>query len=119
MRRLCATVLVFEAIVIGLAIPVAITIEHESRVAAGVAGGVLAGIAVLLAAVVGRPGQGWALVAGSVLQAAVIAAGLMVPAMFALGALFAALWAVAIWLGVRYREAPDHGRADHGQAGSD
>jgi hypothetical protein len=116
MRRLCATVLVFEAIVVGLAIPVAITIEHESRVAAGVAGGVLAGIAVLLAAVVGRPGQGWALVAGSVLQAAVIAAGLMVPAMFALGALFAALWAVAIWLGVRYREAPDHGRADHGQA---
>ena len=28
MRRLCATVLIFEAIVIGLAIPVAITIEH-------------------------------------------------------------------------------------------
>ncbi len=106
MRRLCATVLIFEAIVIGLAIPVAITIEHESHGAAGVAGGVLAAIAVLLAAVVGRPGQRWALVAGSLLQVAVIATGLVVPAMFVLGAIFAALWAAAIWLGVRYREAP-------------
>jgi len=105
MRRLCATVLIFEAIVIGLAIPVAITIEHESHLRAGVAGGVLAGVAVLLAAVVGRPGQGWALVAGSVLQAALIAAGLVVPAMYVLGAIFAGLWAVAIWLGRRYSEA--------------
>jgi len=106
MRRLCATVLVFEAIVIGLAIPVAITIDHEAHLPAGVAGGVLAGAAVLLAAVVGRPGQGWALAAGSLLQVAMIAAGLVVPAMFVLGAIFAALWAVAIWLGMRYREAP-------------
>jgi hypothetical protein len=106
MRRLCATVLVFEAIVIGLAIPVAITIEHEPHTAAGVAGGVLAGVAVLLAAVVGRPGQRWALAAGSLLQVAVIATGVVVPAMFVLGVVFAALWAVAIWLGLRYREAP-------------
>jgi hypothetical protein len=43
---------------------------------------------------------------GSVLQLGIIAAGLVVPAMYALGAVFAALWAVAIWLGLRYREAP-------------
>ena len=106
MRRLCATVLIFEVVVIGLAIPVAITIEHVSHSRAGLAGGVLAGAAVLLAAVVGRPRQGWALAAGSLLQVAVIAAGVVVPAMFALGAIFAALWAIAIWLGYRYREAP-------------
>jgi hypothetical protein len=106
MRRLCATVLIFEAIVIGLAIPVAITIEHEPHRSAGLAGGVLAGVAVLLAAVVGRSGQRWALVAGSLLQVAVIGAGVVVPAMFVLGAIFAGLWAVAIWLGLRYREAP-------------
>ena len=106
MRRLCATVLIFEAIVIGLAIPVAITIEHEPHTTAGVAGGVLAAVAVLLAAVVGRPGQRWALVVGSLLQAAVIATGVVVRAMFVLGVVFAALWAVAIWLGLRYREAP-------------
>jgi hypothetical protein len=105
-RRLCATVLIMEAIVIGLAIPVAITVEHVPHLAAGVAGGVLAGAAVLLAGVVGRPRQGWALAAGSLLQVAVIVAGLVVPALFVLGVLFAALWAVAIWLGLRYREAP-------------
>jgi len=70
-----------------------------------VAGGVLAAVAVLLAAVVGRPGQGWTLAAGSLLQVAVIATGLVVPAMFVLGAVFAVLWATAIWLGLRYREA--------------
>jgi uncharacterized protein DUF4233 len=105
MRRLCATVLIMEAIVIGLAIPVAITIEHVPHRSAGVAGGVLAGAAVLLAAVVGRPRQGWALAGGSLLQVGVIAAGAVVPAMYALGAVFAALWAIAIWLGYRYREA--------------
>jgi hypothetical protein len=106
MRRLCATVLIMEAIVIGLAIPVAITIEHVPHRSAGIAGGVLAVAAVLLAGVVGRPGRGWALTAGSVLQVAVIAAGTLVPAMYALGGLFAVLWATAIWLGHRYREVP-------------
>lgn len=105
MRRLCATVLVFEAIVIGLAIPVAITIEQVAHRPAAIAGGVLAGTAVLLAAVVGRPRQGWALAAGSVLQLAVIATGVVVPAMFALGVIFAVLWVIAIWLGHRYRES--------------
>jgi hypothetical protein len=35
MRRLCATVLIFEAIVIGLAIPVAVRIGHVSAGSAG------------------------------------------------------------------------------------
>ena len=103
MRRLCATVLIFEAIVIGLAIPVAITIEHVKHGPAGIVGGVLAAAAVLLAAVVGRPGQRWALIGGSVLQVAVIATGAVVPAMYALGVIFAALWATAIWLARRYQ----------------
>jgi hypothetical protein len=103
LRRLCATVLVMEAVVIGLAIPVAITIAHARPQSAGVAGGVLAGAAVLLAGVVGRPRFGWALSAGTVLQAAVIATGVIVPVMYALGAIFAALWGTAIWLGRRYQ----------------
>ena len=102
MRRLCATVLIFEVVVIGLAIPVAITIAHTRPVAAGVTGGVLAAAALLIVGLVGRPGQGWALVAGTVLQAAVIATGVVVPAMYALGAIFGALWLTAIWLGRRY-----------------
>jgi Protein of unknown function (DUF4233) len=101
MRRLCATVLVMEAIVIGLAIPVAITIGHASPRVAGYAGGALALAAVLLAGVVGRPGLQVALVAGSVLQVLVIAAGTLVPVMYALGVIFAGFWALAIWMGRR------------------
>ena len=101
MRRLCATVLVMEAIVIGLAIPVAISIGHSSPRTAGLAGGALAVAAVLLAGVVGRPGRGAALVAGCVLQALVIAAGVLVPVMYALGAIFAGFWVLAIWMGRR------------------
>jgi hypothetical protein len=102
MRRLCATVLVMEAIVIGLAIPVAITIGHASH-AAGYAGGGLAVVAVLLAGVIGRPRMPWALIAGSVLQVLVIAAGVLVPVMYALGVIFAGFWILAIWMGRRYQ----------------
>jgi hypothetical protein len=105
MRRLLATVLIFEAIVIGLAIPVAITIGHNAPAAAGAAGGVLAVAAVVLAGMAGRPGARWALVAGTVLQAVVIAAGAVVPVMYALGVIFGALWLTAIWLGRRYEGA--------------
>jgi Protein of unknown function (DUF4233) len=102
-RRLCATVLVFEVVVIWLAIPVAITIAHARPGPAGVVGGVLAVAALVIAALVGRPGQGWALIGGTVLQAAVIATGVVVPAMYALGVIFGALWLTAIWLGRRHQ----------------
>jgi hypothetical protein len=103
MRRLCATVLIFEVVVIGLAIPVAITIGHARPAQAGVVGGVLAVAALVIAGLVGRPGQGWTLVGGTVLQVAVIATGTVVPAMYGLGAIFGALWLTAIWLGRRYQ----------------
>jgi Protein of unknown function (DUF4233) len=102
-RRLCGTVLGMEAIVIGLAIPVAIVLEHARRGLAGGVGGGLAICALLLSGLVGRPRMGWALWAGSVLQALVIAAGVVVPAMYALGVIFAALWVTGIWL-ARYHE---------------
>jgi hypothetical protein len=103
MRRLCATVLIFEVVVIGLAIPVAITIGHARPAQAGLVGGVLAVAALVIAGLVGRPGQGWTLVGGTVLQVAVIATGIVVPAMYGLGAIFGALWLTAIWLGRRYQ----------------
>jgi hypothetical protein len=104
MRRLCATVLGFEAIVVILAIPVAINIGHTSPRTALIAGGSLAGVAVLLSVVVARPRiVRPTLVAGSVLQACVIAAGVLAPAMYGLGVIFAVLWSTAIWLGYRHR----------------
>ena len=101
-RQLCGTVLIMEAIVIGLAIPVAIVLEHANRGLAGGIGGGLAVCALLLGGVVGRPGMGWALWAGTVLQALVIAAGVVVPAMYVLGVIFAALWVTGIWLARRH-----------------
>jgi 4-diphosphocytidyl-2C-methyl-D-erythritol kinase len=105
MKRLCATVLVMEAIVIGLAIPVAITIGHDPPAKAGLAGGCLAVAAVLLAGLVSRAASRGVLAAGSALQLLVIAAGVVVPVMYALGAIFAGFWALAIVMG-RRAESP-------------
>src|SRR5271166_5416024 len=71
-RRLCGTVLIMEAIVLGLAIPPAIVLEHANRPLAGGVGGALAVCALVLSGLVGRPGMGWALKAGTVLQVLVI-----------------------------------------------
>jgi hypothetical protein len=98
-RRLCATVLIMEAIVIGLSIPVAVTIEHASRTTAGTAGGVLAVAAVLLAVLAARGPLRLALAGGSILQALVVATGAIVTAMYVLGTIFAVLWVIGIWLG--------------------
>ena len=105
-RRLCGTVLIMEAVVIGLAILPAIVLEHANRPLAGGIGGGLAVCALLLSGLVGRPGMGWALKAGTVLQVLVIAAGIVVPAMYVLGVIFAALWVTGIWLARRY-ETPN------------
>ena len=96
LRRLLSSVLVFEAIFLVLAVPVAVTIEHlHHGVAFGVGGG-LAVIAVLLAGVVGR--RRWALTAGTILQFVIIAAGVEVPALYVLGVVFCVLWFTGIYL---------------------
>ena len=102
LRRLCASVLVFEAIVLVLAVPVAITIEHlQHGVAIGVGGGLALG-AVVLAGLVGR-GR-WALIAGTVLQILIIVAGIEVPALYVLGVIFAAFWFTGIWMANRLEQ---------------
>lgn len=104
MKRLCATVLIMESIVIGLAIPVAIQIDHASPRAAGIAGGAAVLAAVLLA-VLARRHLAWTLTGGCLLQVFVIVTGAVVPVMYFLGAIFAALWAIGIWLGHRVESA--------------
>jgi hypothetical protein len=99
-KRLCATVLVMEVVVIWLAIPVALAIDHASPRRAGVAGVALALAAVVLA-VLARRRLRWTVVGGSVLQALVIAAGAIVPVMYFLGAIFAAFWVIGLRLGHR------------------
>lgn len=98
MKRLCATVLVMEAIVIGLAIPVAIHIDHLMPRTAGLTGGIAVVMAIVLAGLARRQLPA-TLVIGSALQVFVIVCGTIVPVMYLLGAIFAALWVIGIWLG--------------------
>jgi len=104
LKRLCGTVLIMETVVIWLAIPVALTIDHSSPRRAGVAGVVLAVAAIALAAAARRRPR-WTLVGGSLLQTLVIAAGVIVPVMYFLGAIFTALWVIGIWLGRHFGAA--------------
>src|SRR4051812_2809678 len=96
MKRLCAMILICEAIVLGLTIPVAISVGHADGKSAGIAGGTLVVIAILMAGVIRRPGG---MVIATGFQVVVLAAGFIVPTMFFLGALFIGLWGYAIWLG--------------------
>ncbi|GAA3009400.1 MULTISPECIES: DUF4233 domain-containing protein [Streptosporangium] len=98
MRRLCASVLGMEAIVVGLFTPVAINVQG---VAPAVAATVGLGLAVLCVVVIGLLKRPFAYVLGSVVQVLAIASGLMVPTMFLLGTIFAALWITAIFVARR------------------
>lgn len=98
MRRLCATLLVLQALVTALSIPVAITVAH---VPASTAGFVSGGLAVAGLVIAGLLRHSWAYVAGTILQILVIATGFMVPTMFFLGIIFAALWITNIWVARR------------------
>ena len=104
-RRLCATVLIMETVVIWLAIPVALAVDHARPQRAGVAGVALAVAAVVLAALARRRLR-WTIVGGTVLQALVVAAGVIVPVMYFLGAIFAALWVIGLRLGHRLDVPP-------------
>jgi hypothetical protein len=104
-RRLCGTVLIMEAVVVALAIVPSIALGHVHRGTAGAIGGAIAVLAIVLAGFVGRPGMRWALYAGSALQLLVIAVGVIMPAMYVLGVIFAALWFTGIWLARKVESA--------------
>jgi hypothetical protein len=88
-RIIGSSVLVFEAISIWLAIPVAIQNHNISATTAIAVGGGLGILAVLIPAGFRR---GWAVKAGSALQPLVIATGFWVVEMFFIGGLFSLLW---------------------------
>jgi hypothetical protein len=95
-RGIAAAVLVFEGMVVFFATLVALDLSDVDDATLWWTGGTLAVACVLAAGLLGRP---WGYLAGSVLQVLVVAAGFLVPAMFALGLVFAALWFLALHLG--------------------
>lgn len=95
-RGMCAAVLALEGIVVGLSTPVMATLGDVSLATALVVGLGIAALCLLLAGMLRSEG---AYVAGWVVQIAAVAVGFLVPVMFLLGGLFAALWATAYLLG--------------------
>lgn len=97
-RQFAATILALEAFVVGFAVLVAYGLRAAGPGVVWGLGGALVASLVLAAGVVGRPGG---YVVGSVLQFAVLAAGLVVPMMWVVGGVFVVLWVVALRLGGR------------------
>jgi hypothetical protein len=92
---------VFEAIIVGLAIPVAIDLGDVDPAVAGLGGGALALVCLMTAGLLRFP---WGYAVGWVLQAVLVLSGFVVTAMFILGVLFAILWAVGLHVGRRGEE---------------
>ena len=109
MRRLCGTVLAMEAVIALLAIVPAKVLGHTSAGTAAAVCGAVALIAIVLSGVVGK--RPWALYAGSVFQLAVIACGVLLPTMYVLGVIFAALWFTGIWLARKWEREPSPTRS--------
>jgi hypothetical protein len=103
-RTLCSSTLIGEFFVIDFAGLVAMKDPGLSMTTVWTVSGVAMVLCVLLCGVVTRPGGvqlGWAL------QIALIASGFVVPTMFFLGAIFAALW----WASVHYGRKVDEAKA--------
>lgn len=97
-RRLCAAILTFEAIVLGLTTPVLISVQgvdHAQALWTGL------GLLALCLVTAGLLRWTWAYGLGWLVQVAAVVLGLQITAMFVLGVVFAALWIAAYLLGGR------------------
>jgi hypothetical protein len=108
MRTLCASTLIGEFFVIGFAGLVAMKQPGLSAGTVWTVSGIAMVLCVLLCGVITRPGG---LTAGWVLQAGLVATGFVLPVMFFLGAVFAALW----WASIHYGRKIDEARARHAE----
>jgi hypothetical protein len=109
---MAASVLIFESLVVAFAIAVAVQVSDVRPAVAVTVGLTLSALCVVVSGLL-RTRLGYVL--GSVLQVLVLATGFVVPAMFLMGGIFAALWVTALLLGRRIveveraREAEQHG----------
>jgi hypothetical protein len=106
MRTLCSSTLIGEFFVIGFAGLVAMKQPGLTVASVWTVSGIAMALCVLLCGIVTRPGG---LAAGWVLQAVLVASGLVVPTMFFLGAAFAGLW----WASIHFGRKIDEAKARH------
>jgi hypothetical protein len=118
--QFASTVLLLEAFLVLFATLVAsgLAVAAQTGLSTGtvwLVGGVLMVVLVVLSRTVTRPGG---YVAGSVAQALVLAAGVVVPVMVVLGGVFVLMWVVALRLGGRIdRERAEWDAAHPGALG--
>jgi hypothetical protein len=93
--------LLLEAVILALAVPVMISVEDVSKPLALTSGLGLAVLCLLTAGALRRP---QAYLVGHAIQLGAIALGFLITAMFFVGAMFAALWFGAFFLGKRIEE---------------
>ncbi|MDC7121568.1 DUF4233 domain-containing protein [Cellulomonas fimi] len=109
------TMLILEAFVVFFATLVAYGLRVADTTTVWWVGGSLTVVLIVLAGWVGRPGG---YVAGSVAQVVVLACGFVVPMMFVVGAVFAALWVFSLRVGGRIdRERAEWDAAHPGMVG--
>ncbi|MGC0414545.1 DUF4233 domain-containing protein [Embleya sp. AB8] len=96
MRALCSTHLIGQAMVICLAALVAMQLSDISTGVLWAVAGPSALVCVLLCAKLKEP---WAIKAGWVLQVGLFVTGFVVPMMFLIGVVFAAIWYACIRVG--------------------
>lgn len=101
MRVIAASILVFEALVVVLAIPVAITLGDVDPAVAVTGGLALVVLCLVVAGSLSRP---WGYPAGWVVQGLILLSGFVVHAMFLIGGLFVLLWVVGLRVGRRGEE---------------
>lgn len=117
MRVVLLSILIFEVIVFGLAVPVMI---YVSSVPTGLAAGLGGGAALLALAAAGLMRRTVGYLVGWLTQAAALALGVGTPSMFVVGGLFVVLWVITFVLGKRLdaaaesRGLPDDGAAAGG-----
>ncbi|MEU8516805.1 DUF4233 domain-containing protein [Kitasatospora sp. NPDC048722] len=104
MRTLCSSTLIGEALLIMFAALVAMRLSSVSTAAVWIVSGIAMALCIALCGMINRPGAvalGWAL------QVGLIASGFVLPTMFGLGVVFAALW----WCSVHYGRKVDEFKA--------
>ncbi|MGI3785271.1 MAG: DUF4233 domain-containing protein [Janthinobacterium lividum] len=103
MRVVLLSILFFEVVVYALAIPVMVLVSHVDALPAALLGSGAAVLALLGAALLRKP-VGYPI--GWVAQLVGVLLGLLTPAMFVVGGMFAALWVVSFVLGKRLDARP-------------
>ncbi|MFD3683418.1 DUF4233 domain-containing protein [Nocardiopsis sp. NPDC058631] len=101
MRVVCAVILVFEAVVIGLFIPVAISLEGMPPTTAASLWGGMAAVALVLS---GLQKRRWAHYAAWALQAAFLFTSFLVSGAMLIAVVFVSLWVTGVILGRRTDE---------------